>query len=345
MFLKNHWYVAALANEVAEQPLARTILGQPVVLWRTPDGTAVALEDRCCHRRVPLSLGKVVGDNLQCIYHGLEFAASGQCMLVPGQDQVPAGARVTAYPVVERYSWLWIWMGDPALADPATICDFHWFTDPAWGSRSTRLHAKANWQLIVDNLLDLTHLTYVHHSTIGTMANTLKAETSFERLEDGVRVTRWTMDAPPPPSFALVGGFKGNVDRWQIITHSAPSFVRLNVGACDAGTGAREGRREGGINMWNLNAVTPETETTSHYFWGQAHDFSPHDAAVTEKVFGQIALAFQEDLGVLEGQQRMFDFDPSHQMTDIRADAAANAARRLLARMHEEETGLAAAAE
>ena len=135
MFLKNYWYVAAATTEIGRKPFRRVIMNEPVVLYRTQDGTPVGLEDRCPHRRLPLSMGKLISDDvLQCHYHGLRYDCSGQCVKVPGQDAVPPSARVKAYPVVERYRWLWIWMGDPALADPDKITDFHWFDDPAWGA-------------------------------------------------------------------------------------------------------------------------------------------------------------------------------------------------------------------
>ena len=223
-------------------------------------------------------MGKIVGDVLQCHYHGLRFDGSGKCVRVPGQEHIPQNARVRTYPVVERYRWIWIWMGDPALADPAQICDFHWLEDPDWGAKPSYLHVEANWQLVVDNLLDLTHLAFVHETTIGNMALVEHAAVKVQRAPSNVLVTRWIIDQPAPPTFVKVGKFTGNVDRWQIIDYTPPAFLRLDVGACPTGTGAPEGRRVGGIGMRNLNAITPETETTSHYFWGQAHDFEPHNA-------------------------------------------------------------------
>ena len=148
-----------------ERAQRRLILGEPVVLYRTGDGAPVALEDRCAHRHLPLSMGKLVGDTLQCLYHGLRFARDGHCVYIPGQEQIPQGAKVRCYPVIERYHWIWIWMGDPALADPAAITDFHWLDDPNWGAKGDYLHVNANWQLVVDNLLDLTHLAFVHDTT------------------------------------------------------------------------------------------------------------------------------------------------------------------------------------
>ena len=152
-------------------------------------------------------MGKLVGDLLQCHYHGLRYDGSGQCVAVPGQNTVPPGARVKSYPVVERHRWLWIWMGDPALADPARITDFHWLDDPAWGAKACYLHVKANWQLIVDNLLDLTHLAFVHETTIGNAALVDNAEVKVARTPENVVVTRWIINAPAPPTFVKAGGF------------------------------------------------------------------------------------------------------------------------------------------
>jgi phenylpropionate dioxygenase-like ring-hydroxylating dioxygenase large terminal subunit len=347
MFLKNFWYVAAYDHEVARKPLGRTILGEPVVFFRKEDGTPVALEDRCVHRHLPLSMGKLVGDRLQCHYHGLRYDCTGACVAVPGQDTVPPGARVKAYPVAERYRWLWIWMGDPALADPAKITDFHWFDHPAWGAKGSYLHVKANWQLIVDNLLDLTHLAFVHETTIGNAALVEKATVKITRTPENVTVTRWTIDAPAPPTFVKAGGFTGPVDRWQIIDFTPPAFLRLDVGATPTGTGAPQGTRVGGISMRNLNAITPETETTSHYFWGQAHDFDVKNPETTNKIFEQIRTAFLEDVDVFSGQQRNLDLMPNPPQVDIAADAGAIQARRILTRLHGEEQagGHVAAAE
>ena len=231
-------------------------------------------------------------------------------MRVPGQDLIPPKARVKAYPVVERYRWIWIWMGDPALADPDQITDFHWFDDPNWGAKPSYLHVEANWQLVVDNLLDLTHLAFVHETTIGNMALVEHAAVKVQRAPNNVVVTRWIIDQPAPPTFVKVGGFTGNVDRWQIIDFAPPAFLRLDVGATPTGTGAPEGRRVGGIHMRNLNAITPETETTTHYFWGQAHDFDVKNAETTEKVFQQIKTAFLEDVAVFTAQQRSMTLHP-----------------------------------
>jgi len=337
VFLKNVWYVGALADELGRDMLGRLILNEPVVFFRKEDGTPVALEDRCCHRRYPLHKGRLVGDCVECGYHGLTFDETGACIRVPGQELVPPSARVRSYPVVERYRWIWIWMGDPALADPDDITDFHWLDDDEWGAKTTRFHVKANYQLIVDNLLDLTHLSFVHQSTIGNMATTEAADVKFERDGDAVRVNRWMIDTPPPPTYVKAGGFKGNIDRWQIIEFTPPAFIRLYVGGAETGTGAPEGRRQGGIGMRNLNAITPEAETTCHYFWAQAHDFAVNDSAVTDLVFDQVRTAFLQDVDVFEAQQACIDLDPKAPEIDVNADAGGLQARRVNARLLEAE--------
>ena len=256
---------------------------------------------------------------------------------IPGQEHIPHGAKVRTYPIAERYHWVWIWMGDPALADPAKIADFHWFDDPNWGAKSAYLHVEANWQLVVDNLLDLTHLAFVHDTTIGNLALAEHAKVKVDRAPTNVVVTRWIINQDPPPTFQKVGNFAGKVDRWQIIDFTPPAFLRLDVGATSTGTGAPEGKRVGGIGMRNLNAITPETETTSHYFWGQAHDFEVKDAELTNRIFDQVQTAFFEDVAVFSAQQRTMDIMPGAPQFDIAADAGTIAARRILTRLHNEE--------
>jgi phenylpropionate dioxygenase-like ring-hydroxylating dioxygenase large terminal subunit len=333
MFLRNAWYVAAWGREVGRTLLRRVLLEEPVVLYRTEDGRAVALEDRCCHRRYPLSDGRLKGDRLQCHYHGLEYEPDGRCVFAPGVAALPPQARVRAYPLLERHKWLWIWMGDPALADPALIEDFHWLDDPAWGAEGTYYHVKGDYRLIIENLLDLTHLTYVHDATIGNYATANAAEMRAEPHNGGVRVTRWMIDTPPPPTYVKAGGFVGNVDRWQIIAWTPPANVRLDVGATPTGTGAPQGRRVGGIEMWNLNSITPETANTCHYFWAQAHNFEPRNRAVTEMLFQQIHTTFLQDVAIFEKQHANIALRPEAPHINLPFDSGNVQALRILDRL------------
>ena len=339
MFLKNAWYVGAWDTEIGRQSLLRrTLLNEPVVFYRQEDGTPVALEDKCAHRHAPLSEGKLVGDMIQCPYHGLEYNADGDCVRVPGQSNVPPGCRVRSYPVVERNHWIWLWMGDPALANPDDIEDFHWMDDPGWRAKGELMHLKADYKLLVENLLDLSHLSYIHATTLGTSA---VAETpmSVDRSDSHVTVTRWVMDSTPPPFFEKAGGFAPDehVDRWQHITWTPPAFVRLDVGAAKAGTGAKEGDRSQGITMRNLNAITPETDKTTHYFWAQAHDFRLDEPWITDLLVANIHEAFLEDLEIIGLQQINIDSGTTQPRIDINHDGGGLQAIRTLEAMIDAE--------
>jgi phenylpropionate dioxygenase-like ring-hydroxylating dioxygenase large terminal subunit len=319
VFLRNSWYVAAWGREVTRQLLPRTLLDEPVVLFRKESGEAVALEDRCCHRQLPLSMGKLEGDDLRCGYHGLKFDASGKCVEIPGQESVPPQARVRSYPVIERFGWLWLWMGDAAKADPALIPDWWWADHKEWAfTQPDRVHLKCNYQLIADNVLDVTHLAYVHASSIGAPSIT-EFPATVERGERMVKLTRWIKDRPPPPLYKKAGGFPGNVERWQIVEHVPPCFT-VNFAGCQDAT-----RK---IDLMALSAPTPETAHTTHYFFGFVRNFRLGDPEM-EKVFAvDMVSVFNEDFPVLEAQQR--NMDANAPRINIAVDAAPMAARRML---------------
>jgi len=324
VFLRNSWYVAAWDREVSRSPLARTLLGEPVVLYRKETGGVVALEDRCCHRQLPLSMGKVEGDELRCGYHGLRFDSSGRCTEIPGQASIPPQARVRGYPVVEKHRWVWIWMGPPENADPSLIPDWWWTAHPEWAfTRPDRVRLECNYQLIADNVLDVTHLAYVHASSIGAPSIT-EFPATVERAERLVRLTRWIRDRPPPPLYRRAGGFPGNVDRWQIVELVPPCFT-VNFAGC------RDEQRK--IELMALSAPTPETERSTHYFFGFVRNFGLDDAAM-EGIFSRdMVRVFNEDIPVLEAQQRTLDLKPGAPAIDIKVDAAPLAARRMLQAM------------
>src|SRR5690242_7394272 len=223
MFLRNCWYAAAWSNDLADAPHPKIFLNEKVVLFRTASGRPAVLADQCCHRAAPLSRGEIQGENLACGYHGLQFDTSGRCVLVPGQMQVPAGAQVRSYPVHERWNVVWIWMGDPALADPDKIPALTWLADSKWTVTPGMIQVRSNYEFIIDNLLDLTHVTYVHKKTLAGDPREATTPTRTERLPNGVRVGRWMLDFVPPPLFAKAGNFKENVDRWQFVTWTPPS--------------------------------------------------------------------------------------------------------------------------
>jgi phenylpropionate dioxygenase-like ring-hydroxylating dioxygenase large terminal subunit len=160
-FPLNAWYAAAWDVELGRKLTARTICGKPLVMYRKQDGSAVALADACWHRLLPLSRGELHGDNVICGYHGLEFDDTGRCVYMPSQDTINPSACVKSYPVVERHRFLWVWPGDPAMADPALVPDLHWNDHPDWAADGKVIHVKCDYRLVLDNLMDLTHETYV----------------------------------------------------------------------------------------------------------------------------------------------------------------------------------------
>jgi phenylpropionate dioxygenase-like ring-hydroxylating dioxygenase large terminal subunit len=344
MFVRNAWYVAAWDHEVKRELKRRILLDEPVLLFRREDGTPVALEDRCCHRQAPLSMGKLLGNIVQCPYHGLQFDSSGQCVKVPSQVKIPSGAKVKSYPIVERYQWIWIWMGDPAKADPALIEDFHWMDDPGWGAAGSYLHVEANYLLLVENLLDTTHLPFLHPTSLGTDAFA-RSEFEVAREGDRIKVTRWLMNELPAPFHKKMGEFADGVkvDRWQVANFAPPCFVKLDVGSAPVGTGARAGDRSKGMNMWNLNAITPETAKTAHYFFAQAYNFKLDQKWIAELIRSQVVGAFLEDMAMIKAQQQNMDLGASP-VTTLGQDKAWIAMRQIVERLIKEEGARARAA-
>ncbi len=333
MFLKDCWYVAAWSSEIGDAPVARTLLDEPVVLYRTADGAAVALADRCCHRALPLSMGTVVGNRLQCGYHGLEFAPDGQCVAVPGQSRIPPGAVVRSYPLVERAGWVWVWMGDPTRADERLLPDWWWMDHPEWktvpGNHATPLYTRCNYLTIIENLLDLSHLSFVHADSIGNDVIT-RFPCRTERLADGVRMTRIMPEVEPAAFYTTVGGFTGAVDRWQIVDARLPVYVDVDVGCAEIGRGALDGNRNQGIAFHVPNCPTPETATTTHHFYAHSRLFQIDSAVMDEVYRTDFLRVFHQDLAIMEAQQRMVDEMPDAPVIDINVDAPALRMRELL---------------
>jgi len=329
MWMRNCWQVVAFAKEIGGKPLARTVCEEPIVLYRTAAGLAVALTDRCPHRFAPLSLGRVIGDQIQCGYHGLCFDHDGLCVRVPGQDSVPR-ARVQKYPLVERHGFAWIWLGDAERADADLIPDFHWMDDPAWAVAEGYHHFKANYQLVNDNLLDLSHESFVHEETIGNEA-VAEAPAHVSRNGDVIRAHREMFNIEAPPFYKRTTGFDGNIDRWHTTNFTPPGFHIIENGSMPAGSPDRRQALERKV----LNLITPETRTTSHYFWGVVRQFRLDDSELTEYIREGIKLTFDQDRVVLEAQQRSIGPDPDNAAfpVSIRVDAGPTQGRKLLQAM------------
>lgn len=331
MFIKNGWYVAAWGNEIGRELTQRWIIGEPLVLFRTEAGMAVALEDRCPHRRASLSKGRLIGDTVQCGYHGITFDCSGGCVSIPGQDKVPPAMAARSYPIVEKWKWIWVWMGDPAAADESLLPDFHYNDAPGWVATGGCLPVKANYQLLTDNLLDLTHETYVHGKTIGNSA-IVETPISYRVEGNEVHVERIIRNAPPPPLFQRVHPFEGNIDRWQIIRFHMPAHISIDARGLPTGTTDIAG----GLRWFSINSITPVDERNSLYYWTITRCFALENDAITKLIGDQILKTFMEDVDILEAQQVMIETD-QRQLPEvsIRADSGSVSARRIVTRLAE----------
>jgi len=330
MFLKNQWYAAAFPGELGGEPLARTICGEPVVLFRTASGVPVALEDRCPHRYAPLSAGRCAGETIACGYHGIAFDAGGACAHIPGQPNIPPRMRVRSYPLVERAGWAWIWMGEAAQADAGAIPDYHWLDNEDWLSFARHYRIKAHWELCADNLLDLSHTPFIHPATVGVRE---MAEVPVKTWTEGDRVyQRRTMSqVTPSPFVAEWGDFPGAIDRvatveWQPAGNMAAELVYENA--------------DNRITLRLTNPLTPETEATTHVWFAWSRDFGPkeedHPASIRFKEQSFAIMA--EDVGIMEIQQAAIDRTGTPRPpVPINADATLIAARKMVEKLLAEE--------
>lgn len=333
---RNAWYAAAWDIDIQHALFARVICGERLVLYRRADQHVVALQDACWHRLLPLSKGRLIGDDLECGYHGLVYDSAGACIHMPSQERVLKQACVRSYPVVEKHRFIWVWMGEPALADPSKVPDLHWNHHADWIGDGNTIHAKCDYRLVIDNLMDLTHETFVHASSIGHRA---VAEAPFACTHDDrfVTVTRWMLGIAPPPFWARQIGKPGNVDRWQIIRFEPPNTVSIDVGVAVAGSGAPDGDRSQGVNAFVLNTVTPETSTTCHYFWAIARNYRLHEQRITVELRNGVMGIFREDEAILEAQQQALEHYPERRLVNLNIDAGGVWSRKLIQRMIDAE--------
>jgi phenylpropionate dioxygenase-like ring-hydroxylating dioxygenase large terminal subunit len=349
MFLRNCWYVAAIDHELIDgKLLSRMLLGEHVLLYRGESGKVTALNDRCPHRGALLSRGRLEGDAVRCMYHGIKYDASGKCVQIPGQDMIPPKLRVRSYPVVERSPFIWVWMGEAAKADPALIVELPYLGDPAWKGIPAYLHYDASYLLIVDNLSDFSHLAFVHTKTLGGSEEYayVSKPTVIERQERGFRVERWHLNSDAPPFHRKVIPDKNvKVDRRNIATMLVPGIFTMETLFAPVEQGAPQGNVAGARQYRNCQFMTPETERSTHFFWSYLNNYEGDDATISRSLLNSLIEGFMEDKAIIERQQRTLEEDPSFQMLGILADAPLAHFRRVLGKLIDaEQAGAANAA-
>ena len=340
MFPKNTWYVACTPDEIIDRPLGRKICGERIVFYREPSGKVAAVEDFCPHRGAQLSLGFVSDGDLVCGYHGLKMGCNGKTISMPGQrvDKFPC---IKNYPAEERYGFIWVWTGDKSLADPAQVHPLEWADNPEWAYGGGLFHIECDYRLMIDNLMDLTHETYVHATSIGQKEiDETPVSTAVEG--DKVVTSRYMENIMPPPFWQLA--LRSNnladdvpVDRWQICRFSAPSHVMIEVGVAHAGKGGYYAASAHKASSIVVDFITPETETSHWYFWGMARNFKAQDESLTATIREGQGKIFSEDMSMLEMQQKNLLEHPTRRLLKLNIDAGGVHARRILDHMMAQE--------
>lgn len=310
-FLRNAWYVAAWDHELQDAPLAVTVLGDSIVLFRQRDGQPAALADQCPHRRLPLSMGRVYDGELECGYHGLTFDHAGTCTRAPCTGQSLPRSGVRAYAIESRYRLLWIWMGNAAEADPSTIFPVEHWGDPAWGCNAGgSMSVACNYLHITDNLLDPSHVAWVHRSSFGSVACEAEPLT-VATAEDGITVSRWMLDVEAAPFYAPFLKFSGRCDRKQHYEVRFPALALIRAVLAPAGTGG-EGKAlpPETFLMDSYNFMTPLDTQRTRYYWFQMRNFAPGDEATSQAMNDAVREAFAEDRVILEAVHRGMGDEP-----------------------------------
>jgi len=336
-FVTNSWYVAAWAHEIpVDRPMTLRLLNQPLVLFRDDTGQVRALEDRCPHRGVPLGMGSIHQGAIQCIYHGLRFNGNGACIHNPHLQGDPGRLSVRSYPVAERHGAIWVWPGRPELADTARIPDYGVFDAGRSDYRVVHgyMHVRANVQLVIDNLLDLSHAEYLHANTVGTPGSAGSVSNSVSAGELSVTVHRKVFDLQPSAVFKPLWTATERIDQQSDMTWHAASSLFLDLGIMPPG-----GQLQQGFHFPSAHLLAPETDRSTHYFYAVARSFSLDDDTLDERIRATFQRAFgEEDRPVIEALQVSLDEAPkSFRMVDFTSgDGAATRVRRILDRLAHE---------
>nr|WP_166180098.1 aromatic ring-hydroxylating dioxygenase subunit alpha [Altererythrobacter segetis] len=343
-YVRNAWYVAAWSHELeAGKPFPASILDEPIVIYRGESGRMVALEDRCVHRLAPLSLGRCEGDRLRCMYHGLLYDPDGAVAAIPGQDLIPKNARVKAYPVADRHDWVWVWMGDPAQADLALIPPAVGLSDPDYILGHGHLDYAAEAQLINDNLLDFSHLTYVHANSFGAGPEFAENLPRLEPLERGVRFSRWMVDTHGQSSRKS----SVPIDSYMTYDFLIPGVLLMWSGNYPQGTAKKLDFAAPALDdaqagvTFTSQAVTPLGPKQSRYFFSWGPRVGHGDEKLRDQLMTMAGVAFGEDKTMIEAQQKVIDRSPGARIMPTAHDKGVTIFTRLVERLAKAESSAA----
>jgi vanillate O-demethylase monooxygenase subunit len=330
-YVRNGWYVAAWSSEIGDALLARRLLGEDIVFYRAASGAVVALRDRCAHRAYPLSAGVRVGDAVRCGYHGFTYDATGRCTAIPAQAHVPAAYGVRAYPILERGGAVWIWMGEAHLADAARLPDLDelGLTHPEF---YTVIGGAKRWQnryqLINENLLDLSHIEFLHPGSLGTphVAQSPVVTTVHDGMVEAVRLIA---DDEPTPFHHRGVGITGRMDRTTRSLFYLPGAHVTHVTMVAPGSKASRGE-PGYFGEFRIgHFITPVAPDETLYFWSFARTAKTDDET-TEFFRDAFSRVFDQDGAALERQEAALRTASDFREVSCKADEAALKARRML---------------
>lgn len=341
-FLRNAWYVAAWDAELGDAPIARTLLDEPVVLYRDADGAPVALRDACSHRFAPLSLGKVVDGRLQCPYHGLVFDSTGTCVHNPnGRGVTPKALTVQKYPLRVSGRAIWIWFGDADKAAESEPPQYPFIDGEGWHTQCGYLHVKAHYELIADNLLDLSHVEFLH-PFLSPPGGYNGVQYRAEQVGDRVMAFHTMADSPMSNLFSLfMDPSATRLDARGNMHWEAPANLMIETGAkaLDSVIPDEE------VVLMGVHLLTPETEATSHYFWAISRTVQPENADLDQMLAAGVSQTFaNEDEPMIHAIYERMKGKPLFELSPalLPQDEAAVRARRILARKIAAETGQSA---
>ena len=336
---RNAWYVAAFTSEIGRELVGRTIVNVPVVLYRTEAGEAVALDGRCPHRHFPLAKGCLKGDTVECGYHGMRFGPDGQCVDVPSQDHTPRALRVPTYRLIEHGLWLWIWVGDQELADPGLLPSLEELGLAGEGLTPHEMffhEVQCRYQLLNDNLFDLSHLAFLHGTSIGTLENASTPE-ELEKRPGFVSSMRHIRNAPCPPLMHRLGAFPTeHIDRSMGMASYLPGLhCGLTLVSYPADHPEAAGQRISSNRVYHT--ITPSTPRTSYYHFAVAVE----EGVDVEQMRIGLAPVIDEDIFAsveIEKMIDLYDGDPPPELM-VKSDKNAVEGRRMIQAMMDAELG------
>ena len=322
-FIRNAWYVAGWSSEFDNDLKAIKVLDEKIVIFRTSKGKVVALEDCCPHRFLPLSMGKLVGDNVECGYHGLTFNCEGNCIRIPSQKKILKTLKVSTFPVFEKYDIVWIWMGEKSLAKNSEIFDMPQFTEPGWEAHQGEvLNLNSNYLNVAENLVDPAHVSFVHPTTLGSSSSE-DVPVEFDTSGEVIVAWRWIRNSPPVGFFKEFPGYKNNVDRWHYYYLYLPSIAVIDFGSIDTKEKINANKRHLGTQIFAIHFLTPVSKNQTIDRWMHIRNVALGDDFVSEKIDSMFKIAFAEDKNILEAIQNQIETQQNKNYIHIGIDKGA----------------------